>query len=120
MAQHFIHILGGQLLIGTAVEQNAVLGVLVDLNDSMAGRTVHDLDELIVHTVLLAGIQEHLTILADQAAVVDLHACLCQSAGLIHALAAQEGVAGTGSLSLTGQNDVVHGVDIVNIQRTDI
>ena len=120
MAQHFIDELLCHLLVGTAKEQDAVLGILIDLDNGVAGRTVYDLDELVMDAVLLAGIQEHGAVLTDQTAVVDFHAGLGQCTGLVHALAAQEGIPGAGSLGLAGQDDMVYGVDIVNVQRTDI
>ena len=120
MAQDFVDERFGEHLIGTAEEQNAVLGIFVDLNDGMAVGGIHLADEISMHTVLFAGIQEGLAAVADQTAVIDFHSGLGQCHGLVDALAAQEHIAGAGGFGFAGENDVVHAVNIVQIQRTDI
>ena len=77
-AQHIVHEVLGEHLVGAAVQQDAVLGVPVHLDDGMAGLALHLADKLRMDAILPAGIQERLAVLADQAAVVYLGAGLGQ------------------------------------------
>ena len=96
------------------------MGILIDLDDGMAGLGIDGADIVRVDTEFLAGIQEGLTVITDHAAVVDFHTGLCQCAGLVHTLAAQENITGKGGFCFTGKDDVVYRVDIVDIQGSDI
>ena len=53
--------------------------------------------------------------IADQTAVPYLNAGLCQCAGLVDTLAAKKHIAAAGSLGFAGENDVIHGVNIVDV-----
>ena len=118
--QDLIHVLFGQALVRAAVEEDAVLGVLVDLDDGMARGGGDAADVVGVDAVLGTGIQEGLAVGADHAAMVGGDTGLGQSHGLVHALAAQENVHIQGGLGLTGLHHMVHGIDMVQIHGADV
>ena len=121
MAENFVHVSFGQHLVCAAEEQNAVLSIFVDLDHGMTGHAAFDfLNEIRFYAMLFAGIKERLTIFTDETAVININTGFCQSNGLVHTFAAQEGVSAAGRLRFTRLNDVVHAVHIVQIHGTNV
>ena len=79
-----IHLLPGDLLIGPAEEQDAVLSVTVSLDDGVPRLARHMGDQAHIHPRLPHHVQQKFSVaLAHGSGVPDLHAALGQGDGLI-------------------------------------
>ena len=90
LADDFINIGLGQRLIGTAIEQNTVLRVFVDLDDCMTGARIDRADVVGMNAVLPASVQKYAAVRTDHTALIDLHTGFCQCDRLVHTLSTQK------------------------------
>ena len=101
-------------------EQNAVLCILVYLNDRVSGLLIDRTDEFIMHTMFSACIQEYLSVFSDHSAMIDIYACLCKCNGLINSFPSEEYIHTVGCLCLTRCDDMIDTVDIIKVHGTNI
>ena len=115
MGQNSIDIFMCQLLIGTAVKKNTVLRLLVDLYDRVACFSFDPADIPTVYTILFAGVQKRLAILADHAAMINLCARFCQCDRLVDTFASQKYIHSLTADRLARLHDMIHTVNIIQI-----
>ena len=116
MRQHFIHELSRLHLIGPAVEDDAVLSVLIHLDHGVPAAHIHLLDIVRMHARIRAGIQEHLSVVADDAGMPDVQAGLRQGDRLVKSLAAAVFMQLIGCHRLPAHDDMGNAVGVVYIQ----
>ena len=120
MGEHLVHKVLGQRAVAAGVEQNAVLGVLIDLNNGMSAGAVYGPNISGVNSILPAHVQKHLPVVPNESRVADLHARPSGGHGLVQALAAGKGLPPGGPLGLALPGHMVDLIDVVHVQGTDI
>ncbi|MPM99141.1 hypothetical protein SDC9_146332 [bioreactor metagenome] len=118
--QRAIHIVLRQLLVCAAIEENAVLTVVVHLNNGVAGDAGGTLRQREIHPVFIQLVIEHIPVATDQPRVPDLRACARRRDGLVKPLAAAMGFEGQAGLGLAGLHKRVHAIHLVQIQGTEV
>ena len=76
MRQNVIDVIGGDLLIGTTIEEDTVLAFLVHLDNSMTCMTLGHGNQRGVYAVFAKDVDEHLPISPHLAGMVDRSSCL--------------------------------------------
>ena len=117
LRQRAVDLFLGLRPVRAAEQQDAVLAVPVDLNDRVAGRFIDGQHLCCVHTILRAGIQQHLTVRPNAPCQRRRRPSLGQCDRLIESLAAAALPEAGGSQRLARRNDVLDRVDVVQIER---
>jgi len=109
-----------ELLVRAAVGDDAVLAVLVDLDDRVAARAFAGFHEVGVHALLAQLFSQESALLPDDADMVRPRARLRQRDGLVEPLAAAADREGFARLRLAGLDVVLHLIDVVDVDGADI
>ena len=89
MGKDAVHLLFGDQLVCSAVEQDTVVALLIPLDNGVTGTVIGKNGHILgVDTSLLHGFQQEFAVRADGTGVVNLRACFCQGDGLVQSLAA--------------------------------
>ena len=106
--------------VAAGEENNGVLPCPVHLNHGVAVGGFGPAQEGAVHAAVLQPGPQHFPLGPHQPGVVDLRPSHSQSYGLVQPLAAAAEAVGDSGDGLTGLCQVVHGVDVVDVQRANI
>ena len=104
----------------TAADKDAVLPVLVHLNDGMAGRNIQRPEMGHISSRIPQKLREKCSVRADVSGMDDLRSRSCSGNGLVESLASCVKRSCGGGNGLTGLYDMLHGVDDINVQGTEV
>ncbi len=120
MAQYLIDLFLTDRLIGSAVQDDAVL-TLADLDDRMACRLAVVFQQIIgLDIVSVEIVDEVLSVTSDLARMIDIQTGLGQRDRRIQALAAEVADIGKRRLRFLGLSKMVHLIDMVVVERTEV
>ena len=120
LGQHAVYICRIHLEIGAAVQQNAVLPLLVHLNDRVPGGRGHSLQQGHIHTVVHQKLTQGKTVPADAAGVTNRKPRPRHGHGLIKALAAQVDPVARRAQCFPGLGKMGDMVNMIQIQRAEV
>ena len=120
MGKHLVHKRVRELMVGAAVENDAVLPGFVHLNDGVAVCALAIADKFDMHARGRHFFAQKLSLAADEARVVDLCAGAGQRNGLVQALAAAADGKLRAAKRFAGPDKMLHLIDVVDIARAEI
>ena len=109
------HVLLADLAVCSGIDQNAVFAVLCDLNDGVTAFFRALLDPIGIHPVLAEKLQKKIPVRTHAACVENRESRLGQGNGLIQPLAPGEDRKGFGRLGLALGDDVIQGVNVIDV-----
>ena len=116
MSQHLIHILFRNASVRSAIEQNAILPILIHLDDRMAGFARYALNIVCIDSAFLAGLKQDVSFFPYHSGMIDVNSGLCKGNGLVQPLASAEGVHPRRCQRLSRRHHMVNRIHIVQIQ----
>ena len=110
----------GQGAVAAREEEDGVLPFPVHLDDGVAVGQVGPAEKAAVHAAVDQTLAQELALAADEARVVDLRAGHGEGDGLVEALAAAADGIVRGGQGLPCPGQMVHVIDVVDIQGADV
>ena len=113
------HVRLGDLAVGARQDDDAVAALFVQLDDGVAGGAEGHLHAGAVDAVGIEGLKQHTAVLAHRTGEVHFIACAAKGNALVEALAAAELLHLVGGNGLSGTDEFLQRIDLINVKRAE-